>query len=448
MNETILLVILVVFSFAISRLLSRYASRFFVVSGIEYLLLGIILGPLVSGILSPEALAKFSPLVNLLLGLVGFLLGLRARSTLRPANAAVGGSLASLALIALVASAVFGFLQYVVGPPEGSQAVQFASLYVGEAFSGLLGAEFIEFGGAVEYIWVALAIGCAAAVSSPVLIARAASFHRARGPTLELLLSYAETSQLIGIAVFGGTLVWARAAESADIFRMPITIWLAITAAVGILIGLLFNLFIGRERDEMRIYVAALGTVTFASGAGAALGVSPLIINLLAGIVVSYTSRHAIRLETTLTPLRHPILVLLRLFAGAMIGLVATPLLWLVPLVYLATRVVARWFTTWSSTWIVSKLPQVPRLGLGLVGQGGLAVAIAVSFYQRFPEEAPVALVTIVGGIILSDIWSYSAVRRILADAGETDAAVDSDDPSASRTRTQAHQIVDGGHGH
>ena len=109
MNETILLVTLVVFSFAISRLLSRYASRFFVVSGIEYLLLGIILGPLVSGILSPEALAKFSPLVNLLLGLVGFLLGLRARSTLRPANAAIGGSLASLALIALVASAVFDF---------------------------------------------------------------------------------------------------------------------------------------------------------------------------------------------------------------------------------------------------------------------------------------------------------------------------------------------------
>ena len=35
MNETILLVTLVVFSFAISRLLSRYASRFFVVSGIE-----------------------------------------------------------------------------------------------------------------------------------------------------------------------------------------------------------------------------------------------------------------------------------------------------------------------------------------------------------------------------------------------------------------------------
>ena len=47
-------------------------------------------------------------------------------------------------------------------------------------------------------------------------------------------------------------------------------VWAAVTTGAGILIGLLFNLFIGRERDEMRIYVAALGTVTFASGAGAA----------------------------------------------------------------------------------------------------------------------------------------------------------------------------------
>ena len=75
-----------------------------------------------------------------------------------------------------------------------------------------------------------------------------------------------------------------------------------------------------------------------------------------------------------------------------------------------------------------------------------LAVAIAVSFAQRFPEQAPVALTTILGGIILSDFWSYWAVRRILADAGETDAAIDDAETSASRTRTRAHRVVGGGH--
>ncbi len=436
MNPTLLLVVLVVFSFAISRLLSRYASRF-AVSGIEYIFLGIILGPqLRPVILSAEALDKFAPLINLLLGLVGFLLGLRARSSLRPANVALGGSIASMALIGLVAAAAFALLETLIGAPPDAERFQF--------YSVLIGDNYLALEGSVDHLWLSLAIGCAAAVSSPVLIARVASLHRARGPILDLLLSYAKVSQLIAIAIFGGTLVWARAAESAGQTHLPITIWVAVTVGVGILLGLLFNLFIGRERDELRIYLAAVGTVTFASGTGSALGVSPLVVNLIAGFVVSFTSRHATRLETTLMPIRHPILVLLRIFAGALWAPVHG-LLWLLAPAYVAVRIIVRWFTSWSSTWMVRKLPSVPRLGLGLVGQGGLAVAIALSFAQRFPEQAPIALTTILGGIILSDLWSYGAVRRILADAGETDAAIEPDSASASRTRTRSHRVLDGG---
>ncbi len=421
MNPTLLLVVLVVFSFAISRLLSRYASRF-AVSGIEYIFLGIILGPqLRPVILSAEALEGFAPLINLLLGLVGFVLGLRARSSLRPANVALGGGIASMALIAMVGAAAFGVLEMLIGAAPGAERFEFYTVLVGE--------NFLVLSGSVDNVWLALAIGCAAAVSSPALIGRVALLHRARGPVLDLLLGYAKVSQLCAIAIFGGTLVWARAAESANHAHLPITIWVAVTAGVGILIGLLFNIFIGRERDELRIYLAALGTVTFASGTGSALGVSPLVINLTAGFVVSFTSRHATRLETTLMPIRHPILVMLRIFAGALWAPVSG-LSWLLAPTYVGVRVVVRWFTSWSSTWMVPKLPVVPRLGVGLVGQGGLAVAIGLSFAQRFPEQAPIALTTILGGIVLSDLWSYGAVRRILADAGETDAVAPSEDLS------------------
>lgn len=429
MNATLLLVLLVVFSFAISRLLSRYASKYFVVSGVEYLLLGIILGPIVSPtVLTSEALDKFAPLIDLLLGLVGFLLGLRARSSLRPANVALGGALSSLALIAMVAAATLALLETLAPDPDALRYQLFAFV-VGDTIV------FAEAGSG--NVSLALAIGCAAAVSSPVLIAQSASLHRARGPTLDTLLGYAMVGQLVAIAVFGVTLAWARAAESADIFRIPIGLWAAVTVAAGILIGLLFNLFIGRDRDEMKIYVAALGTVIFAAGTGSALGVSPLVVNLIAGVVVSFTSRHASRLEVTLTPIRHPILVLLRLFAGALWVPIAG-LLWLLPPVYVACRFLARWFTTWASAWLVRKIPRVPRLGFGLVGQGGLAVAIAVSYAQRFPENGPIALTTILGGILLSDLWSYRAVRRILADAGETDTADDEAPSSASRTQIRA----------
>jgi hypothetical protein len=61
----------------------------------------------------------------------------------------------------------------------------------------------------------------------------------------------------------------------------------------------------------------------------------------------------------------------------------------------------------------------VPRLGLGLVGQGGFAVAIALSFVMSSPDRAGVVLTAVLGGLVLSDLWSHRAVRRVLADAGE-----------------------------
>jgi hypothetical protein len=40
---------------------------------------------------------------------------------------------------------------------------------------------------------------------------------------------------------------------------------------------------------------------------------------------------------------------------------------------------------------------------------------------MRFPDQAAVVLTTVLGGLILSDLGSHRALRRVLADAGELD---------------------------
>jgi hypothetical protein len=64
---------------------------------------------------------------------------------------------------------------------------------------------------------------------------------------------------------------------------------------------------------------------------------------------------------------------------------------------------------------------RLPRIGQGLGAQGGLASAIALSYSMRFPDQAAVVLTTVLGGLILSDLGSHRALRRVLADAGELD---------------------------
>src|SRR6476646_8845639 len=76
MSEGLILVLVVAASYLAARVAFEWlARRFFVVSGAEYLLLGILLGPQVSGVLSPEAVESFAPITSLGLGWMGALIG-------------------------------------------------------------------------------------------------------------------------------------------------------------------------------------------------------------------------------------------------------------------------------------------------------------------------------------------------------------------------------------
>jgi len=186
--------------------------------------------------------------------------------------------------------------------------------------------------------------------------------------------------------------------------------------------GLLFSLFIGRESDPTRLFLAAIGCVTFASGIGSALGISPLFVNLIAGVVVAATSPHAERLREELGRLRHPLFVLVMIFAGAM-WMPVDGRLWLFPAVVIAVRFVARRaFTALSARLLLETALDVSRPGSGLLGQGTLAVAIGVNYAQRAPEQAPVVLTTILCATLLFDALSVRWIRRVLLDAGEADA--------------------------
>ena len=80
MNTTLILVGIVVFSFVVGRLFSRYASRLLAFTGVEYLLAGVLLGPHVPPrVLSEEVLQSLDLLLSMVLGVLGFTIGLSLR---------------------------------------------------------------------------------------------------------------------------------------------------------------------------------------------------------------------------------------------------------------------------------------------------------------------------------------------------------------------------------
>lgn len=411
-NTTLVLVALIVSAFVISRLLHRYAERVALVSGIEYAVVGVLIGPLMPfGLIAEETLASLDLLVTLLLGLLGFMVGLHAREALRRFEHFLAGSVAALLValtVAVVTLALLQFLQpmYLEDPTP---------LFAIPVWTD--GTRLYQLWASGDALWLALSLGAAAAIASSTAIESVTERWRAEGPSVVLLRDIASAGQVIAILLFGLALAGDRAVEAAGGYGLSLVEWAGLTAFAGALTGLLFTIFIGGDEDDLRLYLATLGVVIFAAGIGAALGVSPLFVNLVAGLTVAATSHRGDHLRENLDRLKRPVSVLLLVFAGIAWRPVAG-WLWLIPAAYLVARVGSRLLASRFAVSTFVHGAEFRRVGGGLIGQGSLAAAIALSYAQGHPERGHIVLTAVLVPMLITDFFAVSTLRRVLANAG------------------------------
>lgn len=414
MSTTIIFVGILVFSFLVARVLARLSHGDTATTSIEFLLIGILLGPTtVPRILTEDVLTKLDLFVSLLLGLIGFLVGLKIRRGFRDFEVGMAGLMSSLGVIVCVALAGAAVVQLAHPEMLAIETPMFAVPLLADS------THLYSLWLAPEALWVGLALAAAAGVSSSKFVANVAARDHATGRRSELLQGLAVAGQATAILVLGVAMAGSRATNSASELGLTLTEWGVIGVGLGALSGLLFSVYLGREQDTMRMMVAAIGAVTFAAGAGAALRVSPLFVNLVAGAIVATTSPHARNLRAALEPLEYPASVLVLLFAGAYWSPV-DGWLWLLPIGYVLLRWAARrLLTPLAVDTFVADHSLSPGIGRGMLGHGVLAAAIGLGFAQGFPEYAPMVLTTVLGGMLITDLVYARVLHRFFADAGD-----------------------------
>lgn len=410
-NATLTLVALLVFAFAVSRLLHRYAGRLAMVSGVEYVVVGALIGPLSPfGLVDDATWESLGLLVTLLLGLLGFGVGLQVRASLRRFEHFLAGAMATLGVSVAVGLGCLALMQaldpgHLADPTPGIAIPLWTD-----------GTFLYSFWASDAALWSALTLGSAAAVASSTAIGAQARRWRAEGDTATLMVDLAVASQALAILVSGLALAGDRAAV-AQAHGLGLVDWALVIGGAGALSGVLFTIYISGAEDEERLYVATIGLVIFAAGIGAALGVSPLFVNLVAGLTVAATSSHAERLQASLEQLRRPLTILLLVLAGIAWQPVQG-LWWTVPALYLLLRLVGRVILT---GWAVSTFvpgAELRRVGGGLFGQDALAAAIALSYTLQRPELGPLVTSAVLVPMLVSDLFAARVLRRVLADAG------------------------------
>jgi Kef-type K+ transport system membrane component KefB len=352
--------------------------RTFFMAGSHFLLLGVVLGSDVLGLLTPAVLQPLYPLLALGVGWIGLLYGLQLDFRhLRDIPRAV--------LVIALLQAVIAFLVFALGA--------FAALRLtGQLTAGAAGA-----------VLAAAALAC---ISSPLGIAVVANLTRLRGRLSELLLFIASLDALVGIlalqlvytsfhplAARGQDLPWAGAE------------WLLVALALSVAFAIMF-LWLTRpapQRGELMLFL--MGTAVFVAGAGFYLGVSPLFMATLAGVVIANLSPVQPRLFRLLQRWEQPLYVVLLVVTGALLDLER----WVVVPLALGYTLL-RLFAKFSGGWLAVRfLPPAqrppPAFGLALASQSGMPLALLLSItmgYGALRLQAPPTIELLVGSVVLA----------------------------------------------
>jgi hypothetical protein len=414
----VLLLVLVGTAYLLAHfVVDRLQQRLLVVAGLEYIVLGVLLGPAVPQIRALDTLVDLLPVVALAAGWVGLVRGMELRfrhlrmtsvGTLRLAlgDDIVAGVSVGTASYFFLTSGILGDL----APADASLAAGF--------------------------------LGCCAATGSTDPMDVIGKRYRVEGELLPLLRRSARLGDAAAFVAFGVLIcIFHQGDEHASI-DLSWFEWSGVSVGIGLILGVLFRFFLGTAASQNGRFLTLVGVITFASGAAWFLNLSALFINLVLGFILVNLAPTSAEIRQTLNRTERPMSLVLLLFAGALwqppepvrrtfhhlfdgwaqaqVALIAIGWWILMPLVaFIAVRYLGKRLGSAIGAW---GNPLRPDLYRGLLGHGDATVAMAISLRVIYSEPGlaiDVAFTTIILSVVIHDLLAPRILRSLLVDAGE-----------------------------
>ncbi len=421
MSASLVLIIIVATAYLATHLLYEWlARRLLIVSGAEYLVLGILLGPQVTGVIPVAAAESFGPIIVLGTGWIGLTVGMQFYL---PRLVRITGLTFRLAVI------------------ESLITLGAVTLALWWALPAL---------GLTSQFWAivpALALGAIAVASTPAGLDIALRDRKRREPVVNQLETSLGVNAFVAIVTMGILFAWVHRAPTSAMRPPTPTEWAVITVGIGVLGGSLFHLFLGEERQVDRLVVSLGGAVILASGTAAYLNVSPVLATLVIGIVLVNTSRGRNELRSVLAAAERPFYYVLLLLAGLSWRPSTSATVFAVILLYLVTRTTTKVYAARATTVWNKATPELGRdWGKALIGQGRLTVALALDYARR--PELPIGDVVFTAALASVLLTEFAAARLVraallpivepLRDLAQRLPWVDADEPSVDSTAERA----------
>jgi Kef-type K+ transport system membrane component KefB len=275
---------------------------------------------------------------------------------------------------------------------------------------------------------IALLLGVIAMETAPATTLMVLQEYDAQGPMTERILALIALNNMLVLLAFGlvsaglslampspdGLLVQGYRAGYG-------LVWSTVgSVALGILLGLLVDLWAERTHESGEAMILTMGVVLIAVGAARALGLSPLFATLTLGATVANTSHHGGRLLSSLGRADPPLYAAFFVLAGAELQLGTLGGLGLAGAAYVVLRVVGKLVGARAGMRGQEVSPVVRRnLGLCLISSSSLAVGLTIQVRDSFPQFAASVTGVVLAGVLIFEVAGPLLTRYALMHAGE-----------------------------
>jgi len=289
-----------------------------------------------------------------------------------------------------------------------------------------------DIAGWTVWLTVAFILGAIAIATAPATTVAVIRETGASGNATRLLLSSVVVNNALSVTLFGIVISTARvlfepsAQLGIDSLILPVVKTggaLAIGLGTGFITDVLVNKFTRRED----VLIVALAALFFCGGLADFLGLSSLLAGVAAGFAVVNRHRRDVRVFRALNDLEPPFYGIFFALAGLQLHLQELTYAGLMGVVFIIFRGLGKYFgARWGARSAGLPPEQADNIGMGLLPQAGLAIALAYVIRQEPSLEVVRGLLlnVVIASVVINEIIGPPLVRMMVVRAGEITVSV------------------------
>ncbi|MFP4015494.1 MAG: cation:proton antiporter [Halanaerobiales bacterium] len=284
-------------------------------------------------------------------------------------------------------------------------------------------------------IYIALVLGAIATATAPAATVMVLQEYRAEGIITSMILAVVAIDDALALIIFSLIQPIALIQFSGEgalnfshIVLFPLLEIIA-SIAVGLLLGYISQKVVVEIDDKTKKVLTLLATILGGIALSISLHLSPLITNMAIGFAYRNFTRKNPGVAEPMDTITIPLYALFFIIAGTEIqfdGIASVSFL-ILAAVYFGARIIGKVGGSWLGA-VIAKAPEKVRkyVGLGLLPQGGVAIALAYTVQQDFinaPEVGTLIFNILLITAAMTEVVGPLATKYAITKAGENQVA-------------------------